>query len=217
MAVEQQKKINLKLVNDMSSGDYINNEIQKINENTKPSMESKIVDKEDDIIDIQTGLETPDDESAYEESFYSDHSDDTEFTSIRCYPVLTEIPLFQFTNTKSPVTKQSSLNSNNLPSMSNISDQTDALEDKVKYLSLHEAQPIKSMQSRSFRKNMSFSNNEIMKIERDNEFLLRKIMSQQSPQKIRTPVLQTKLCSSAINRKRLQKRIEEDNIVCHLY
>ncbi|XP_063979874.1 cilia- and flagella-associated protein 97-like [Diachasmimorpha longicaudata] len=64
------------------------------------------------------------------------------------------------------------------------------------------------------RKNMSFSNMEMVKIERENQCLLRKIMAQQRQKKsvFTTAVVPVRLASSAINRKRMQRRIDEDNI-----
>ncbi|XP_043684491.1 cilia- and flagella-associated protein 97-like [Vespula pensylvanica] len=68
--------------------------------------------------------------------------------------------------------------------------------------------------TRTRRKNMSFTDEEIRKIEHENELLLRKIMAQHQP---RDKVLRgnnlPKISSSAINRKRLQKKIEGDNMV----
>ncbi|XP_015119279.1 uncharacterized protein LOC107042653 [Diachasma alloeum] len=65
------------------------------------------------------------------------------------------------------------------------------------------------------RKNMSFSNMEMMKIERENQYLLRKIMAQQRQKKsggFSTTAVPVRLASSAINRKKMQRRIDEDNI-----
>ncbi|KAK0083324.1 hypothetical protein PV325_008961 [Microctonus aethiopoides] len=67
---------------------------------------------------------------------------------------------------------------------------------------------------RGYRRNMSFTNIEMMRIERENQYLLRKIMAQQQPPKItQIKYTPTKMSSSAINRKRLQKRIEEENMM----
>lgn len=64
------------------------------------------------------------------------------------------------------------------------------------------------------RKNMSFSNVEMMRIERDNQLLLRKIMAQQKNTKIvPVQVNSGRPSSSAINRQRLQRKIEEENMV----
>ncbi|KAK1116721.1 hypothetical protein K0M31_018114 [Melipona bicolor] len=67
------------------------------------------------------------------------------------------------------------------------------------------------------RKNMSFTDEEIRKIEWENQILLRKIMTQQKSKEkmLRESIPPTRISSSAINRKRLQKKIENENIVCN--
>lgn len=69
--------------------------------------------------------------------------------------------------------------------------------------------------SRPKRRNMSFTNAEMRRIEVENQYLLKKIMAQQKPQAkpIRMQSAQPRVSSSAINRKKLQKRIEEENMV----
>lgn len=66
------------------------------------------------------------------------------------------------------------------------------------------------------RKNMSFTDEELRKIEWENQLLLRKIMAQQKPKEkiLCENVPQPRISSSAINRKKLQKKIESENIVC---
>jgi len=65
------------------------------------------------------------------------------------------------------------------------------------------------------RWNMSFTDEEMRKIGRENELLLRKIMAQQRPRHkiIDERTTHPRLSSSAINRKKLQKKIEDDNMV----
>lgn len=65
------------------------------------------------------------------------------------------------------------------------------------------------------RWNMSFTDEEMRRIERENELLLRKIMAQQKPRHriLGERSVQPRISSSAINRKKLQKRIEDDNMV----
>ncbi|XP_035724533.1 cilia- and flagella-associated protein 97-like [Vespa mandarinia] len=64
------------------------------------------------------------------------------------------------------------------------------------------------------RKNMSFTDEEVRKIEHENELLLRKIMAQHQPRdKVFKGNILPKMSSSAINRKRLQKKIEGDNMI----
>ncbi|XP_014475776.1 PREDICTED: uncharacterized protein LOC106745044 [Dinoponera quadriceps] len=68
---------------------------------------------------------------------------------------------------------------------------------------------------RSRRWNMSFTDEQMRRIERENELLLRKIMAQQKPrhQVLGERVVQSRISSSAINRKRLQKKIDDDNML----
>ncbi|XP_072746096.1 uncharacterized protein [Anoplolepis gracilipes] len=65
------------------------------------------------------------------------------------------------------------------------------------------------------RWNMSFTDEEMRRIERENELLLRKIMAQQKPRHkiLGERSVQPRISSSAINRKKLQKRIEDDNML----
>lgn len=66
------------------------------------------------------------------------------------------------------------------------------------------------------RWNMTFTDDEMRKIERENELLLRKIMAQQKPRHRivdEHTTAQPRTSSSAINRKKLQKKIESDNMV----
>lgn len=65
------------------------------------------------------------------------------------------------------------------------------------------------------RWNMSFTDEEMRKIERENELLLRKIMAQQKPRHkiLGEDTIQSRTSSSAINRKKLQKKIENDNML----
>ncbi|XP_015437150.1 PREDICTED: uncharacterized protein LOC107192420 [Dufourea novaeangliae] len=68
---------------------------------------------------------------------------------------------------------------------------------------------------RSRRKNMSFTDEELRKIEWENQLLLRKIMAQQKPKEkvLHENIPQQRASSSAINRKKLQKKIESENIL----
>ncbi|XP_033320816.2 uncharacterized protein LOC117217367 [Megalopta genalis] len=65
------------------------------------------------------------------------------------------------------------------------------------------------------RKNMSFTDEELRKIEWENQLLLSKIMAQQKPKEkiLHENVSQSKISSSAINRKKLQRKIESENIL----
>lgn len=66
------------------------------------------------------------------------------------------------------------------------------------------------------KKNLTFTDAELRKIERENQLLLKKIMAQQRPKEkiLRENVPQLRTSSSEINRKKLQKKIESENIVC---
>ena len=220
MAITQKKEFDFKLKNIFSSGDYIKNEIQTIHNKTRTSMESKLAGQGDGYFqDIKEELnaDIPDDESAYEESFCSEHSDEdseskTSNTTRRSS--IAEIPLHQFSKSNSSIKKPKTITLNKkFVSTSKICDTLFKLEDRIKCLSLNEIRPIKNVSMRTTRKNMSFTNDQTLKIERDNEILLRKIMAQQRSPKKKLQPIQSKPSSSAINRKKLQRKIEEDNMV----
>jgi hypothetical protein len=65
------------------------------------------------------------------------------------------------------------------------------------------------------RKNMSFSNEQYWKIERENEILLKKlqILHRPRPKQPSPPTRQPRLPSSAINRRKQQAKIDHDNMV----
>ncbi|XP_003703265.3 uncharacterized protein LOC100878107 [Megachile rotundata] len=70
-------------------------------------------------------------------------------------------------------------------------------------------------QLKSKRKNMSFTDAELRKIEWENQLLLRKIMAQQKPRDkvFHKNIQQPRISSSAINRRKLQRKIENENIL----
>lgn len=70
-------------------------------------------------------------------------------------------------------------------------------------------------QTRVRRKNMSFTDEQVRRIERENQLLLRKIMAQQKQRDkiFQENVPRTKASSSAINRKKFQRQIEYDNML----
>lgn len=154
-------------------------------------------------------------ESAYEDSFDSDESDDElEAKSVQQFSA-SEIPLYRFSNSRIPTKKQNVIASSDTVSLApkDSKDSCLTLEEKMNNLNLGGVRRIRSAVMPPHRKNMSFTNNEVMKIERDNELLLRKIMSQQKVKRGKVPATPQKLSSSAINRKKSQKKIEEDNMV----
>jgi hypothetical protein len=64
------------------------------------------------------------------------------------------------------------------------------------------------------RKNMSFSNEQYRKIERENEILLKKlqILRRPRPKQLSPPTCPPRLPSSAINRRKQQTKIDHDNM-----
>lgn len=220
MASLHHLKFDYKFKNALPSGDHISDEFCLKKNGTRTSMESKIAIKKDEndyYLNLDKYKDCGDNESAYCESFCSDISDEDEIKSAGVnYPTSTcENPKFQFSNSKICENKKDPGYTNEkFNTTSKINDSSFVLEDRMKSLSLNEVRSIRSLQqTQSFRKNMSFTNDEVMKIERDNEFLLRRIMAQQKPQKPKYPPIQRKVSSSEINRKKLQKRIDEDNMV----
>ena len=99
----------------------------------------------------------------------------------------------------------------------NIVQKTEITDSVCYRSSISEDCSVKIRQIKNRRKNMSFTDEEIRKIEWENQILLRKIMAQQkSKEKIlHESIPPTRISSSAINRKRLQKKIENENIVCN--
>lgn len=90
------------------------------------------------------------------------------------------------------------------------------LSDDMAYLSVDYLGRINLSQQQfsTKRKNMTFTNEELMKIERDNQILLDRIMKFHRPHtQSKTQNVQNRLSSSAINRRKLQKKIEKDNMV----
>ncbi|OAD61454.1 hypothetical protein WN48_10157 [Eufriesea mexicana] len=81
--------------------------------------------------------------------------------------------------------------------------------------SISEDDSIGIKQIRNRRKNMSFTDEELRKIEWENQILLKKIMAQQKPKEkiLHENVQLPRISSSAINRRKLQKRIENENIL----
>ncbi|XP_053995567.1 cilia- and flagella-associated protein 97-like [Hylaeus anthracinus] len=68
---------------------------------------------------------------------------------------------------------------------------------------------------KSKKKNMTFTGEQVRKIEWENQLLLKKIMAQQRPKEklLRENIPQLRMSSSEINRKKLQKKIESENIL----
>lgn len=79
------------------------------------------------------------------------------------------------------------------------------------------APPSVITQNAKCRKNLSFSNEEVRRIDNDNQVLLKKIVAQQTRHKPRTNSSARVMSSSAVNRQRQQRQIELENLVCHLH
>lgn len=165
--------------------------------------------KEDDLVTQET-KNASDDESAYTgESFCSDEScDESEITNVASESLnpssLHDISDFQ--------RSQSSKEQDAHVSESIWKDELYSMSDEP----FRAATANRLTRSKRCRRwNMSFTDEEMRRIERENELLLRKIMAQQKPRHriLGERSVQPRISSSAINRKKLQKRIEDDNMV----
>ncbi|XP_015599453.1 cilia- and flagella-associated protein 97 [Cephus cinctus] len=178
---------------------------------------SRNLDSNDDNkerqIDHQASLQKADadnldEKSDYKsESFCSDDSyqEESEMTNVTLRSSLSDCSSFRTT------TQQR----RQIRSNSRIEEDLQSLEDDVKLLRLTEESRLDIRQLRSGRRNMSFSNEEMRKIERENQLLLRKIMSHHKPQ-VKNVASQSAIgrtSSSAINRRKLQRKIQEDNMM----
>ncbi|XP_029174906.1 cilia- and flagella-associated protein 97-like [Nylanderia fulva] len=157
--------------------------------------------------DAQETKDSSDDESAYAgESFCSDEScDESEVTNVASgsQNLPSRIPVVD------PQRSQSSKDAD--IGESRWKDESCSLSDEP--TSCYPDRQVKPRRCR--RWNMSFTDEEMRRIERENELLLRKIMAQQKPRHkiLSEPSVQPRTSSSAINRKKLQKRIEDDNML----
>lgn len=187
----------------------IDEEESETEETTLERPNSSASDEEDDKA-VQK--ETLDDESVYtSESFYSDEScDESKVTNVT--PRSLNSSLIRVTDLQ---VNQSS------EEQDIVSESTwkDDHQDESYSLSDEPSRAVtadKFVRSRRCRRwNMSFTDEEMRKIERENELLLRKIMAQQKPRHkiLGENTVQSRTSSSAINRKKLQKKIENDNVV----
>ena len=78
------------------------------------------------------------------------------------------------------------------------------------------APPSVITQNAKCRKNLSFSNEEVQRIDNDNQVLLKKIIAQQNRQKPKTSSSVRILSTSAVNRQKQQRQIELENLVCNI-
>lgn len=165
---------------------------------------------------VQGTKEASDDESVYiGESFYSDEScDESEITNVTSRSLnsssLIRVTDLQLSQSLEERNSESKCKDDYLDESCSLSNEPScaATADRDKY----------ARSSRCRRWNMSFTDEEMRKIERENELLLRKIMAQQKPRHkvLGEDAVQSRTSSSAINRKKLQKKIENDNVVNYL-
>ena len=165
---------------------------------------------------VQKTKDTSDDESVYiGESFCSDEScDESEVTNVTSGSLnssslihVTDLPLSQSS-------KEQEIEVSELSWKDNCQDESYLSSDELPRVTTAD----RFTKSRKCRRwNMSFTDEEMRKIERENELLLRKIMAQQKPRHkiLGEDIIQSRISSSAINRKKLQKKIENDNMVCN--
>ncbi|XP_051170562.1 uncharacterized protein LOC127287597 [Leptopilina boulardi] len=85
---------------------------------------------------------------------------------------------------------------------------------KLYYKNEMELVSIRKKQCEFKRANKTFTIEELMKIDRENRILMQKILNIKTPQsKIKPHYLQKTYSCSAINRKKIQRKIEEDNMI----
>lgn len=172
-------------------------------------------EESDKTVHVQKTKETLDDESVYTgESFCSDGSCD-EVTNVTSGS-LNSSSLIRVTNLQ--------LSQSSKEQEDGISGSRGKNDHHESYLLNDELPRVATADRDKFAKlrkcrrwNMSFTDEEMRKIERENELLLRKIMAQQKPRHkiFGEGTIQSRTSSSAINRKKLQKKIENDNVVCN--
>lgn len=165
---------------------------------------------------------TSEDESAYtDESFCSDEScDETEVIDVTAPGSLSASD----SSSSLPRTAHHERSGNVEPADARISTTLSSLRPRLRNEEFDSAndEPPRVITADRFARprrcrkwNMSFTDEEMRRIERDNEQLLRKIMAQQKPRHKVTEehIVQSRTSSSAINRRKLQKRIDDDNMV----
>lgn len=202
------------IFNNVPNNHEIDEEDSETEETTILEPNSSVPNKEDDLITQET-KDASDNESTYtEESFCSDEfCDESEITNVASGSLnpsssLHDIADFQRSQSSKEqdadvsesIWKNKSYLINDEPSRAATADRL-----------------IRSKRCR--RWNMSFTDEEMRRIERENELLLRKIMAQQKPRhrNLGEHSVQPRISSSAINRKKLQKRIEDDNMVRNFF
>jgi len=184
---------------------------ERILERPNPS----VSDKSDDEA-VQKIKETLDDESVYtSESFCSDEScDESEVTNVTSRSLNstirgTDLQLIQSSEEWDEGISESMWKDDHQDESYSLSNEPSRAIMGDKF--------VRSRRQTCKRWNMSFTDEEMRKIERENELLLRKIMAQQKPRHkvLDENIVQSRTSSSAINRKKFQKKIENDNMVCN--
>lgn len=170
------------------------------------------ISNEEDKIVLET-KNASDDESAYVgESFYSEESyDESDITNVTSRS-LNSSSLQRVTDHQH---SHSSKNEDDVE-VDELSWKDDDESYELSDESSRAATAARLIKSSRYRRwNMSFTDEEMRKIERENELLLRKIMAQQKPRHkiLGERTVQPRASSSAINRRKLQKKIDDDNLV----
>ncbi|KAL6258758.1 hypothetical protein P5V15_010706 [Pogonomyrmex californicus] len=165
--------------------------------------------------DTMKTKETLDDESTYkDESFCSDEScDESEITNVTSGS-LNSSSLFRVSDLQfSQSSKEQDTAVNESTWRENQNESYSLNNEPRRVTTTDKNNFVKSRKSK--RWNMTFTDEEMRRIERENELLLRKIMAQQKPRHkiLNEGAVQSRTSSSAINRKKLQKKIENDNML----
>lgn len=211
----QETKANFESTPNIHEIDEEESETEETTAFERPNLSAS--DEEDDkTVHVQKTKETSDDESVYTgESFYSDGScDESEVTNVTSGS-LNSSSLIRVTNLQlSQSSKEQEDGISRSKGRNDHQNEFYLLNDELPRVAT--ADRDRFVNSRKCRRwNMSFTDEEMRKIERENELLLRKIMAQQKPRHkiLSEGTVQSRTSSSAINRKKLQKKIENDNVV----
>ncbi|XP_011647986.1 cilia- and flagella-associated protein 97-like [Pogonomyrmex barbatus] len=165
--------------------------------------------------DTMKTKETLDDESTYkDESFCSDEScDESEITNVTSGS-LNSSSLFRVSDLQFSQSSKQQDTAVNESTWRENQDESYSLNNESRRVTTTDKNNF-AKSRKSKRWNMTFTDEEMRRIERENELLLRKIMAQQKPRHkiLNEGAVQSRTSSSAINRKKLQKKIENDNML----
>ncbi|XP_014214103.1 cilia- and flagella-associated protein 97-like [Copidosoma floridanum] len=221
MAFIQRKGTALQFEIEFASGDHVKNDVEKnIGNVTKTSVERNVANNEYGAeldLNLEFSSDISEDESAYEESQsfeilkFNDKKSELTAVSLNKFPSK-GIPTFQLPTSTFIARHDINLGKKEVPPSKVRKSTSVNLEDRLRCLSLNEVDPVNKEPPGLRGKNMSFTNDQMMQIERDNVILLRKIMVQQKPLRIRQTSGRSKMSNSAINRQRFQRKIEGDNL-----